>query len=195
MNDRKKNQAFTLAEVLSAVIVMLMATGILMTGVGRLFIFVEDEEVQDRMEQKFTLLLDYLERDIKAAAGIDLTFPAVSQSAKSFVVKIPLFEESGLPVAPATYTRVAYEWFPETGMVRRTEWADELGTQKIDEMTFEGKPSYFSALGNWTPVENILPEDEDDIEKIQIAMIRYEYQDDRFYSRSFIMESLMRNSK
>jgi hypothetical protein len=193
MKARKGNAGFTLAEVLSAVIVMLMTTGLVVSVTGQMLDFSREERMQNEIEREVTFFLDYLERDIKTASEVQTDYPAASPAAQSLTLKVPQFTELGLPMNPQIYNYVVYEYFYETGLTRRSVYADAEGTQLLASQDIDNGPCYFVALVDWAPVDSGITPTED-ADEIQIALLRYNLEPGTpFYWRSFIMDSVMRN--
>lgn len=186
-----KSSGFTLAEILTGIVVLSMTTAILMAMLGQMLDFAEEERIQNEIEREVTLFLDYLERDIKSAAGLVVDYPAGSPSSQVLALKIPEFEESGLPKSPMTYHYVVYTYSYESGETTRTVFADEDGVVQLSTMKIDNGPCYLVAMADWQPIDYVT--NPEDVDNIEIAVLRYENNKNRFYWRSFVMESLMRN--
>jgi type II secretory pathway pseudopilin PulG len=193
MRTSTRKSGFTMTEVIFAVAISLMTVSLVMSLTTNMLEFAEEEQMQNEIEREMTLLLDYFKRDTKIASGVVLDYPAVSTStAQALVFEIPEFDAEGIAV-PGGYDYVAYEHFWESRDTRRTIYDDDQGLQVKDRRMIDAGECWFWAFANGVPLESI--EDPSTIDTIQISAFRHDYAQDwtRYYWRSFVVASTLRN--
>jgi prepilin-type N-terminal cleavage/methylation domain-containing protein len=191
MKSAQRKSGFTLLEILFASAVMLISTSMLVSLSINVAQFGEEEQMQNEIERETSLLLDYMERDIKSAVAVVADYPGdVSYSDFSIVLKLPEFDESGLPIADA-FDYVLYEYSQDSEKVFRTVFDDaEAGVEKKSIGIDVGR-CFFTVLADGEPTTDLSADRA--AKTIEVEASRYDDVRQRYYNRSFVIASTLRN--
>ena len=191
MMSVKKASGFSLVEVLLASGVMLIGTALVVSLTVNMARFSREEQAQNEIERETTLFLDYLERDMKRAAGVLPEYPGTSLEAQCVALKIPEFDTDGLH-SVGVHDYAVYEFFPGTGQAIRTLYDGELGQDEITRIGIPVGECYFQVFADGIPLECV--EEGQNIGTLQVSIMRYGCQERGLdYYRTFVVATTLRN--
>jgi prepilin-type N-terminal cleavage/methylation domain-containing protein len=185
-----RKSGFTLPEVVIALGVLSFGMAMLASLSIYTLRYSHEEQMQNSVERRTALFLEYFHRDIMAAAAVLPDFPGVSKKAKSLILKVPEFDEFGIH-ARGTFDYVVYEYFDEPGRAVRTVYDDELGGWQIESMEISAGSCGLKYLADGKSLPAI--KDFTTIQTLQLAALQQEEEHGFEYTRSYVTASTMRN--
>ena len=191
MKRFKGKVGFTIVEVLFASAVMLIGTSLLVSLTVNVAQFSEEERMQNEIERETSLLLAYIQRDVKSSVTVVADYPGVSTYyGSSFVLKVPEFDESGLIVADS-YKYVVYEHPYDSETTIRTVYDDAEGQVESTSIGIDVGECFLIVLVDGEPAYN-LTEDRA-ASTVEVGAYRYDNVRNKYYNRSFVIASTLRN--
>jgi len=191
MKHAERKAGFTLLEVLFASAVMLLGTSLLISLSVNVAQFAQEERMQNEIERETSLLLAYIQRDIKSSVAVVADFPGVSPySGSSVVLKVPEFDETGLIIADS-FDYVVYEYYYESEKTTRTVYDDAEGQTEKSSIGIDVGRCFFVVFVDGEPSVDLV--EDRAAQTVQVSAYRYDDVRQRYYDRSFVIASTLRN--
>ena len=193
-NRIRTRRGFTLAEVMIASGIFLVATSMVLSATYALQYAARQEKIQNEVERDAARSLDFLQRDVNRASSILTAWEGFGTSETGLVLEIPNFDSKEVPVAGAE-GHVVYSLVPEEQILERIEYGPaSLGSELLSYRItrniagfelFYDHLSYHSLVLSGKPLGDVF--------NVEVALATEQEKDGVVYTRNYRSSATIRS--